>query len=236
MINIYCDESCHLEHDNSDIMVLGAMSCNFEEKTKIFNDIRKIKMDHELSSKFEIKWTKVSKSKIEFYKKLVDYFFENNNLWFRGIVARHKKDLNNDKYNNGDYNTWYYKMYFRLLEPIIYETENYKIFIDIKDTHGGPRVRKLHKVLCNNKYDFKSEVIQGVYQINSKESEILQLTDLMIGALSYYNRGLYENGLNDGKKELINYIQTKFQVNLKCTTDRSAKKINLFIWDPEGWR
>lgn len=236
MINIYCDESCHLEHDNSDIMVLGAMSCNSEEKVNIFNDIRKIKMNHELNSKFEIKWTKVSRSKIEFYKELVDYFFENDNLWFRAIVARHKKDLNNAKYNDGDYNTWYYKMYFRLLEPIIYETENYKIFIDIKDTHGGPRVRKLHKVLCNNKYDFKSEVIQGVYQINSKESEILQLADLMIGALAYYHRGLLEYGLNEGKKELISYIQTKFEVNLNCITDRNAKKVNLFIWDPEGWR
>ena len=45
MINIYCDESCHLEHDDSDIMVLGAMSCEAEEKSNIFNDIRKIKMD-----------------------------------------------------------------------------------------------------------------------------------------------------------------------------------------------
>ena len=28
MINIYCDESCHLEHDDSDIMVLGGISCD----------------------------------------------------------------------------------------------------------------------------------------------------------------------------------------------------------------
>jgi len=236
MINIYCDESCHLEHDDSDIMVLGAMSCEAEEKSNIFNDIRKIKMDYELNSKFEIKWTKICKSKIEFYKKLVDYFFENDTLQFRGIVARHKKSLNNFRYNDGDYNTWYYKMYFRLLDPIIYESENYKILIDIKDTHGGPRVKDLHRVLCNNKYDFKSEVIQGVYQINSKESEILQLADLMIGALSYYHRGLLEVGSNAGKKELINYIQTKYKINLNYRTDRNAKKYNLFIWDPEEWR
>ena len=23
--NLYCDESCHLEHDDSDVMVLGAL-------------------------------------------------------------------------------------------------------------------------------------------------------------------------------------------------------------------
>ena len=236
MINIYCDESCHLEHDNSNIMVLGAMSCKADAKETIFKDIRKIKMEFGLDSRFEIKWTKISKSKVDFYKRLVDYFFENDNLWFRGIIACHKKNLNNCKYNDGDYNTWYYKMYFSLLNPIIYESEKYKILIDIKDTHGGPRVKKLHEVLCNNKYDFKSEVIQGIYQINSKESEILQLADLMIGALSYYHRGLLTNGLNSGKVELINYIQKKYKIDLDKITNRNEKKYNLFIWEPEGWR
>ena len=236
MINIYCDESCHLENDNSNIMVLGAMSCKAEEKNNIFKDIRKIKEEFGLDSKFEMKWTKVSKSKVEFYKRLIDYFFENDNLWFRGLVACHKKNLDNFKYNNGDYNTWYYKMYFSLLNPIIYENEKYKILIDIKDTHGGPRVKKLQEVLCNNKYDFKLEVIQGIYQINSRESEILQLADLMIGALSYYHRGLMKDGLNMGKVELIRYIQEKYEIDLNEITRKNEKKYNLFIWEPEGWR
>ncbi len=236
MINIYCDESCHLEHDDSEIMVLGAMSCNIDEKSNIFNDIRVIKNKHGLDSKFEIKWTKVSKSKIEFYKELVDYFFQNKNLHFRGLVAMHKKELDHCKFNNGDYDTWYYKMYFRLLDPIIHESEKYKILIDIKDTHGGPRVQKLHEVLCNNIYDFKLEVINGVYQINSKESEILQLADLMIGALGYYHRKLYNSGKNLGKRELIDYIQEKHKINMAKRTARTAQKYNLFIWSPEGWR
>lgn len=92
MINIYCDESCHLQNDSSDIMVLGGISCNDEEKKKIFNDIRLIKVKHNLSSWFEIKWTKISYKKIEFYKELIDYFFKNN-LKFRGIIATDKKIL-----------------------------------------------------------------------------------------------------------------------------------------------
>jgi len=85
--NIYCDESCHLEKDKSNIMVLGAMSCLIENKKEIFNDIRSIKEIHGLSKSFEIKWTKVSESKIEFYKDLVDYFFRNEKLSFRGLIA-----------------------------------------------------------------------------------------------------------------------------------------------------
>ena len=92
MINIYCDESCHLESDSSDIMVLGGISCNAEDKKQIFEEIRAIKIKHDLSSWFEIKWTKISYKKLEFYKELVDYFFSNN-LRFRGIIATDKKIL-----------------------------------------------------------------------------------------------------------------------------------------------
>ena len=27
LYNVYCDETCHLEHDNSNVMVLGAVWC-----------------------------------------------------------------------------------------------------------------------------------------------------------------------------------------------------------------
>ncbi|WEV18640.1 DUF3800 domain-containing protein [Clostridium perfringens] len=232
MINIYCDESCHLENDLSDVMVLGGIACNKDEKVKIFNDIRSIKVKHNLSSWFEIKWTKVSKSKIDFYKELIDYFF-NNDLKFRGVVAKNKKGLDHDKYNNGDYNEWYYKMYYLLLDHMIIPMDRYRIFIDIKDTKGGPKVEKLHEVLCNNKYDFKREVIEDIKQINSKESEILQLTDLFIGALSYKNRGLDSS---ESKLEIINYIENIYNKKLNQSTHRCESKFNLFVWDPREGR
>lgn len=229
MINIYCDESCHLEHDSSDVMILGAIGCYKEDKEKIFNDIRSIKIKHNLSSWFEIKWTKVSKSKIEFYKELIDYFF-NNNLNFRAVIARNKKNLDHEKYNNGDYNEWYYKMYYLLLDQMIVPTDNYRIFIDIKDTKGGPKVEKLHEILCNNKYDFKREVLEDIKQINSKESEILQLADLFIGAVGYKNRGLNSS---DSKLEIIDYIENKYNKNLIASTYKNEIKFNLFVWEPK---
>ncbi|MDO4536270.1 MAG: DUF3800 domain-containing protein [Clostridium perfringens] len=229
MINIYCDESCHLESDSSDIMVLGGISCNAEEKKQIFEDIRAIKIKHDLSSWFEIKWTKISYKKLEFYKELVDYFFSNN-LRFRGIIATNKKKLNHKKYNNGDYNEWYYKMYYLLLDYMISPSNEYRIFIDIKDTKGGPKIKKLHEVLCNNKYDFKHEVITDIKQINSKESEILQITDLFIGALAFKNRKI---GNINAKSKIIEYIESKYQVKMNEKTLRSEEKFNIFIWEPK---
>lgn len=60
--------------------------------------------------------------------------------------------------------------------------------MDIKDTKGGKRVQKLKEVMCNNIYDFNGEVITHIGQINSAESEILQLADLLNGALAYHYR------------------------------------------------
>ena len=48
MINIYCDESCHLPKDNSDVMVLGGVSCEFIQKDIINKEIRKIKVRQRL--------------------------------------------------------------------------------------------------------------------------------------------------------------------------------------------
>ena len=134
-----------------------AMYCLSEKRKQIYSDIRTIKEKHGLNSHFEIKWTKVSESKIEFYLELLDYFWENSDLHYRGLVATGKDKLNHAKYNNDDYDLWYYKMYFRTLDPIIRQENEYHILVDIKDTKGGKRIQKLKEVMCNNIYDFNEK-------------------------------------------------------------------------------
>ena len=228
---IYSDESCHLQHDDSNVMILGAMYCPAEKKKEIFQAIRDIKEKHGVSSRFEIKWTKVSESKIDFYLDLIEFFWDNPALFYRGLVCQNKEKLDHDKFNDGDYDLWYYKMYFLMLEPIIHPYNEYQILIDIKDTRGGKRIAKLHDVLCNNQYDFKKDVIKQIAQINSKDSEILQLADLFNGALSFHHRHLDEEPFsNVGKKMLIDALRKK--CNMDVRTDRDAKKFNLFLWKP----
>lgn len=229
--NIYCDESCHLKNDSSPVMILGAVSCPEEQKRVIFNDIRAIKMKYGLDSRFEIKWTKVSMSKIDFYLELLSYFWNNQILSYRGLVATGKQYLNHEKYNDGDTDLWYYKMYFLMLNPIVNPLNEYKILVDIKDTRGGRRVKKLQEVLCSNKYDFKREVIKNIVQVNSKESEILQLADLINGALGFYHRQLDKRlDTNEGKVLMVKELQKK--CSLDKTTVKSEQKFNLFIWEP----
>ncbi len=90
LYNVYCDETCHLEHDDSNAMVLGAIWCPKEKVKEINHRIREIKVRHRLSKTMELKWTKVSPAKIDLYKDLVNYFFDDTNLHFRGVLITNK--------------------------------------------------------------------------------------------------------------------------------------------------
>lgn len=234
MIYTYCDESCHLGNDGNDIMVLGALTCPESSKQKIFDQIRAIKEKHGMSTWVEMKWTKVSGNKLKFYQDVIDYFFDNRLLNFRAVVATGKRNLNHHQFNN-DHDLWYYKMYFLLLRPITYPDDTYRIFLDIKDTRGGMKTKKLHEVLCNNIYDFNKTVIRDIKQVHSNESELLQICDLLIGALSFFHRGLYytDEG-SSAKKEIIDTIVKRTGSDLTESTPKSENKFNLFIWQPRG--
>ncbi len=226
--NVYCDESCHLENDNQKVMVLGSIWCPLDQASTIILDIRQLKKDFGLSPFFEIKWTKVSPAKISFYQAIIDYFFDNENLHFRVLVVPDKTILNHTEFQQ-THDEWYYKMYFDMLKVILSPYDLYRIYLDIKDTRGGIKVHKLQDVLCNNMYDFSKEIIERVQIIRSLEVEIMQMADLMIGAVSAINRGQPQS---IAKQALINLIRRRSGYSLTRTTLLREMKTNIFIWHP----
>ncbi|MFH1969038.1 MAG: DUF3800 domain-containing protein [Verrucomicrobiota bacterium] len=225
--NVYCDESCHLEHDHIPIMVLGAVWCPLSKVKEITTRIRQIKADHGIGALMEIKWTKVSGGKLDFYQDLVDYFIDSADLHFRALIVRDKSKLDHPAHNQ-THDQWYYKMYFTMLKVILDPEAQYRIYVDIKDTRGREKIRKLHEVLRNDIYDFSSRVIERVQLVRSHEVEILGLTDLLIGAVAYANRNLAGN---TGKEQLIARIKGRTHYGLNRSTLLREGKFNLFFWD-----
>ncbi len=225
--NIYCDESCHLEHDGEKAMTIGGVWCPESKKDEIFKRIREIKVEHNLSPKFEIKWNKVSPGQLAFYMDIINYFFDNSDLHFRVIVVPDKKELNHEQFHQ-THDDFYYKLYFDMLKTIFEPGYDYNIYLDIKDTRGQKKVDKLHEVLCNSKYDFKSEMIKKVQQVRSHEVELVALADLLIGAISYLYR---EKVTSDAKLKLIERIKLLSGYNLTSSTLYRESKFNVFIWE-----
>jgi len=52
IFNVYCDESCHLENDHQEVMVLGAVWCPLEKSREIMDRLREIKQKHGLTPEF----------------------------------------------------------------------------------------------------------------------------------------------------------------------------------------
>jgi len=225
--NIYCDESCHLEHDRQPAMVLGAVWCPLDKTREIAVRVREIKRKHLMAPGFEVKWTKVSPGKKQFYLDLLDYFFDDDDLHFRGLVVPDKAKLDHAAFPGQDHDVWYYKMYFDMLKVILSPKGRYRIYLDIKDTRGADKVKKLHDVLCNNLYDFSREIVERVQLVHSHEIEQLQLADLLIGAVSYMNRGLHSNA---GKQALVERMKQRSGYCLTKTTLLREDKVNLFRW------
>jgi hypothetical protein len=225
-INIYCDESGHLEKDNNPVMVLGALWCDKSKAHEIAVRLREIKAQHGLPPYFEAKWKKISGAQQSLYLSLLDYFFDDDDLHFRAVVAPDKSKLDHTRFNQ-THDIWYYKMYFELLQFLIDPEAEHYIYLDIKDTRGGIKVNKLHEVLANNIYDFDRRIIKNIQQVESHQVEQIQLTDLLIGAISYANRGLTTN---EAKVAFVERFRQRSGHKLTQSTLLREAKVNILVW------
>ena len=210
-------------------MVLGAIWCPTDKVRPASVRLREIKTSHALPADFEVKWSKVSPGKLAAYEALVDYFFDDDDLHFRALVVPDNSKLNHT-FHGQDHDTWYYKMYFTLLNAILTPDDSYRIYLDIKDTLSEEKVRKLHEVLANAKYDFERRIIERVQQVRSHEVELVQLADLLTGAVSYANRGLKTSS---AKSALVERIRERSRYSLVRTTLFREQKMNIFVWHPQ---
>ena len=229
--NIYCDESCHLEHDGINVMALGGVWCPNSKVSEINNRIKEIKNRYGVASTTELKWTKLSPSKADLYFDLINYFFDCQDLHFRCLVIPDKTLLEHNRFNQ-THDDWYYKMYFDMLKVIFDPTDKYEIYIDIKDTNSATKALKLKKVCSNSIYDFSSKSIQRIQPIRSHEVQIMQIVDILIGAVCYQNRNFpntFEK--SPAKQKAVEIIKERSKYKLTKTTLYKENKFNIFIWE-----
>lgn len=216
--NIYCDESTHIENDGHPYMILSYISTPYHLLKMHNKNIREMKMEHLYRG--EMKWSSISKSQYPFYNNVVDYFFSND-LRFRAIVID-KSQLNHSKFNQ-DHNTFYDKMYYQLLNKKIEPDNTYNIYVDIKDTYSYLKARSLKKYL---ERDYSN--IRTLQVIRSYESELMQLTDVLMGAINYRLRGFDKV---TAKNNIIEKIEKITQKPLTQKTSPNESKFNLFFID-----
>ena len=207
-------------------MGLGAVTCITSFKDQIVKDIQSLKLKHGLSKDFEIKWSKVSPSKVDFYIDVLQYYFDNEHLGFRCVI------IDKTKLEHGQlevsHDEFYYEVIFLLIRELLHTDQTYKIYLDKKDTNGKNKIEKLHEFLCNENYDYKKEIVKSVQEVVSNQIVLIQLCDLLLGAICYENRSLKSNS---GKSKLINLIKERTGYSLIKKTLPSEHKMNILIWN-----
>lgn len=228
LYNLYIDESCHLENGISDVMCIGYVKEPANQHEQMKTDIKQIKVRHK--TPFEIKWTKISKSRIGLYRELIDYFFSSD-LQFRAILIKYKNKLNHNQFNQGSHDNFYYKMIYYLLRPNE-APHKYRIFLDIKDTRGREKLDKIKEVF--NNYHANESPFTHFQHIRSEESQLLQLTDFFIGAINYKARKEHlKPNASETKKEIIKYLERESGYDISLGTEPWEKKFNIFDHQPK---
>lgn len=204
-----------------------------------FNDgYWKIWDKHFPSRNSELKWTKVSRSKLDAYKEFIEYFAKFTGVDFRALVLDHHS-VDYQKYHNGDKDLGFYKfLYFFLTRNIgkdyafRNQRQNHQVFLDPRPlTFEFGRLLDL-KVHLNS--DLQSRcpeidhpVVRNVEAVSdSKDSPEVQILDVLLGAVGYAWEG-YET--SETKLSLIQYIEELFGMDLRKNTPYLSEKIN--IWN-----
>ena len=218
----FLDESGSLNNKNEPYFTLGILKMSqpyylqsqitYERTKNNFHD--------------EIKFNKLSNKNIDFAKIVLDSVFNTKSLCFYSYTT-HK----NSKYflNNFSNNEWkaYENITLKVMDTVLAKHE---ILILIADYITTPRSIKYEvnvKKIFNN---MKSRLaIAGVCRFDSKSNDLLQVTDLLIGAITYDLK--LEAGLVTGDKhkiDLVKYLKSSLGVRTFACGFKN-RDFNIFV-------
>lgn len=228
--DVYCDESrpdlLSSAKPIGQFMVIGSLWLETDNRALYKRQL------HDLRERFrigaEFKWQKVSHSRLEFYKKTIDWYFEKgNSLRFRCIAVDRQK-VNLFHYHENDQELGFYKFYYQMLHHWIFDFNQYSIFCDFKTNRSRDRLHVLQRCVAASNL---SAQILNMQAIRSRESVLLQMTDMLTGAAS----ARLNNSLEQGsvKSQLLDHLENKLGHKIGSTVP-AEQKFTVFVIDLTG--
>ncbi|MCX6751957.1 MAG: DUF3800 domain-containing protein [Candidatus Nomurabacteria bacterium] len=159
----------------------------------------------------EIKFNKLSKSNIDFAKLIIDSIFNTKSLNFYSYTT-HKNS--NYFLNNFSCDEWkaYEYITLKLMNAVL---SKHEVLILVADHVVTPRDVKYEVNVKKMFNDEKKRLsIAGVCRFDSKSNDLLQVTDLLIGLITYDLK--LQAKLVSGDKykiKLVNYLKEKLGTN-----------------------
>lgn len=224
-MEVYCDEcrqdllvNKNVIGKNNRYTVLGGIWIDKDAREEFKNEINKLRKKYNVYG--EIKWKKVSNDKINFYKEVIRVFFKSKKIAFRAIIID-SKIFDITKYHNNSLELGFYKCYYQLLKEWIKPPIEYSVFLDYRKDKSRKRAYDLKTCINNH---LKTDTIKNIQFINSKESTLLQVEDIIMGCVGYKYNFEYQ-GVSKAKNEILKEIEKYEKI---CETNSQKKKFNIF--------
>ncbi|MCK4859925.1 MAG: DUF3800 domain-containing protein [Candidatus Omnitrophica bacterium] len=259
IFHIYSDES---RHKNERFLLLSGIWIE-EAKIKIAEaEIAALRKKHGYINSLgqhidflgEFKWTKVSTKYLSVYKGITDIFF---NWVDKDIVRFNVLLVDTQNPSVTEYGNIREEGYFKLLYQLYYHNSKipgiYKIYPDSITNPVQARVNldMLHKCLEKSlRRKFTPLLnpqmtenlpcfVKNILPVDSKHTPLIQVADVIMGALGYLQNELYRVPLaKKAKVELMKYILEKIvlsgaiQIKGKKYYVARSKKFNIWLFRP----
>jgi len=205
----FLDETGLLHSKIDQFFALGMIKCR--EPHRLYNQIRKIR--NKYNYREEIKWGALDrKIRFDVAREIFNVFIKEDAKFNCLILNKNELDFK----TNFDDNL--YKVYrsftVAFLKLIIGKNPD-EVLIVLADDYFSPDGTDLEskiKNFVNNHY--QKFIVAGVCQIDSKSSDILQMTDLILGAILYDLKR--QNNLittqNTYKRKFLNFLYQKLNI------------------------
>lgn len=243
----FCDESCHTAHR---YFVLGALFFAFREGVNVDDRLQKI--EHQLQQKKEqyglttrIKWSKIPSKAgrfLEGYKAVMRDALETKSVCFKAMVVdTWKNPLANKKRWEGDQLVGYSKFYCVLLSDGLMSRFE-KFFFDFRidqfefrpdcDANLLERTAELRFIRKSNPKPFLNHC--RVTTANHRNSNLLQLVDLLVGAVAFcWNHPQRSHSAREASKlELVELIKALTGTDPSKPTPWAKVKFNVWLLKP----
>lgn len=221
----FLDESGSLNNPKDPFFTVGFIKCSqpYYLQNKILYERRKRSFFDEMH------FNKLSKKNIDFAKLAIDALFATRSLWFHSYSLDKQGGYFNKKFNS---NPWqaYEDISIRVLESAIPDNEILIVLADYITTPRNIRFEISVKRKINEK--LKRLAIAGVCRFDSKSNDLLQIADLIVGAISYdlkLSTGTILNG-DKYKKSFVKYFKEMIGLKDKSFVDGfRSHMFNIFV-------
>lgn len=190
-------------------MVLGAFVVQEDKARTLDAKLERLRHDHHLDR--ELKWGKVSRSMLPVYKAYVAAALEElrrDSPGYYAVVVDTSK-LDHHRYNGGSAEIGFSKFVYQLLlkcARLFHAGANLDCFLDDRTTRQS--LQELRSILNNGAANkLHARPFRRVEYRDSKTCNLVQLVDLLTGAVAYHwNGNQLEPGASPARVELAQFI------------------------------